>query len=99
MTDTAPAATDVKYEQVDLRVGGVGLTVAAVGRSVGTATRPRSFSCTASARRRRTTSTSHASARGVELAEIPHCGHWPMYANPVAMWERIVAFIHPGQAR
>jgi len=32
MTDTAPAATDVKYEQVDLRVGGVGLTVAAVGR-------------------------------------------------------------------
>lgn len=29
---------------------------------------------------------------GVELAQIPHSGHWPMYANPVAMWERIAAF-------
>jgi pimeloyl-ACP methyl ester carboxylesterase len=29
---------------------------------------------------------------GVELAEVPHSGHWPMYANPVAMWERIAAF-------
>jgi pimeloyl-ACP methyl ester carboxylesterase len=28
-------------------------------------------------------------ANGVELAEIPHSAHWPMYANPVAMWERI----------
>jgi pimeloyl-ACP methyl ester carboxylesterase len=36
---------------------------------------------------------------GVELAEIPHSGHWPMYANPVAMWERIAAFIPPGPAR
>jgi len=33
-------------------------------------------------------------ADGVELAAIPHSGHWPMYANPVAMWERIAAFIH-----
>jgi pimeloyl-ACP methyl ester carboxylesterase len=33
-------------------------------------------------------------AGDVELAEIPHSGHWPMYANPVAMWERIAAFIH-----
>jgi pimeloyl-ACP methyl ester carboxylesterase len=33
-------------------------------------------------------------AGGVELAEIPHSGHWPMYANPVAMWERIATFIH-----
>ena len=32
-------------------------------------------------------------AGGVELAEIPHSGHWPMYANPVAMWDRIAAFI------
>ena len=32
-------------------------------------------------------------AGGVELAEIPHSGHWPMYANPVAMWERIATFI------
>jgi pimeloyl-ACP methyl ester carboxylesterase len=32
-------------------------------------------------------------AGGVELAEIPHSGHWPMYANPVAMWERVAAFI------
>jgi len=32
-------------------------------------------------------------ADGVELAEIPRSGHWPMYANPVAMWDRIAAFI------
>jgi len=38
-------------------------------------------------------------ADGVELAEIPRSGHWPMYANPVAMWDRIAAFIHEGQAR
>jgi pimeloyl-ACP methyl ester carboxylesterase len=34
-------------------------------------------------------------AGGVELAEIPRSGHWPMYANPVAMWERIARFIQP----
>ena len=37
-------------------------------------------------------------AGGVELAEIPHSGHWPMYANPVAMWKRIAAFMHRGEA-
>jgi pimeloyl-ACP methyl ester carboxylesterase len=31
--------------------------------------------------------------RGVELAEIPHSGHWPMYANAPAMWSRITAFV------
>ena len=31
-------------------------------------------------------------ANGVELAEIPHSGHWPMYSNPVATWERIARF-------
>jgi pimeloyl-ACP methyl ester carboxylesterase len=29
---------------------------------------------------------------GVELAEIPWSGHWPMYSNPVAMWTEIAAF-------
>ncbi|WP_405534789.1 alpha/beta hydrolase [Streptomyces sp. NBC_00075] len=29
---------------------------------------------------------------GVELAEIPHSGHWPMYSNPVTMWDRIADF-------
>lgn len=32
-------------------------------------------------------------ASGVELAEIPHSGHWPMYSNPVAMWNRIAGFL------
>jgi pimeloyl-ACP methyl ester carboxylesterase len=32
-------------------------------------------------------------ADGVELAAIPFSGHWPMYANPVAMWDRIATFI------
>jgi pimeloyl-ACP methyl ester carboxylesterase len=31
-------------------------------------------------------------AGGVELAEIAHSGHWPMYANPVEMWRRIAEF-------
>jgi pimeloyl-ACP methyl ester carboxylesterase len=31
-------------------------------------------------------------AHGIELAEIPHSGHWPMYSNPVAMWARIIEF-------
>ncbi|WP_025101636.1 alpha/beta hydrolase [Burkholderia sp. A1] len=31
-------------------------------------------------------------ARGVTLAEIPRCGHFPMYSNPAAMWQRIAAF-------
>lgn len=31
-------------------------------------------------------------ANDVELAEIPHSAHWPMYSNPVAMWDRIAAF-------
>ncbi|MFJ9900980.1 alpha/beta fold hydrolase [Streptomyces sp. NPDC091280] len=31
-------------------------------------------------------------AHGVELAQIPRSGHWPMYANAVAMWQRIADF-------
>jgi pimeloyl-ACP methyl ester carboxylesterase len=31
-------------------------------------------------------------ANGVELAQIPRSGHFPMYSNPVAMWERIAGF-------
>ena len=31
-------------------------------------------------------------AAGVELAEIPQCGHFPMYSNPPAMWARIGDF-------
>ncbi len=38
-------------------------------------------------------------AGGVELAEIPHSGHWPMYANPVAMWEWLAAFVQQAEAR
>jgi pimeloyl-ACP methyl ester carboxylesterase len=30
---------------------------------------------------------------GVQLAEIPHCGHFPMYSNPVRMWARIAEFL------
>jgi pimeloyl-ACP methyl ester carboxylesterase len=31
--------------------------------------------------------------QGVELAEIAHSGHFPMYANPPALWTRISEFI------
>jgi pimeloyl-ACP methyl ester carboxylesterase len=30
---------------------------------------------------------------GVELAEIPHSAHFPMYSNPPAMWHRIAEFV------
>lgn len=36
----------------------------------------------------------HIEARGVRLAEIPACGHFPMYSNPVAMWPAIADFLH-----
>ncbi|MEU7477823.1 alpha/beta hydrolase [Lentzea sp. NPDC042327] len=31
-------------------------------------------------------------ANGVQLAEIPHSGHLPVYSNPVAMWRHIAEF-------
>ena len=31
--------------------------------------------------------------RGVQLAEIERSGHWPMYANPPALWSRLGQFI------
>jgi hypothetical protein len=31
-------------------------------------------------------------AGGVEVAEIPQSGHFPMYSNPLAMRERIAQF-------
>ena len=36
---------------------------------------------------------SDIAAKGVELAEIPQCGHFPMYANAPEMWRRISQFI------
>ncbi|KHK55895.1 alpha/beta hydrolase [Ralstonia sp. A12] len=38
---------------------------------------------------------SHIREQGVVLAEIPECGHFPMYSNPVLMWKAIAAF-HAG---
>jgi pimeloyl-ACP methyl ester carboxylesterase len=35
----------------------------------------------------------HMLRNGVQLAEIPHCGHFPMYSNPVRMWARIAEFL------
>ncbi|WP_245287913.1 alpha/beta fold hydrolase [Bradyrhizobium sp. Ec3.3] len=32
-------------------------------------------------------------ANGVRLAEIPACGHFPMYSNPLAMWWQIADFL------
>lgn len=31
-------------------------------------------------------------ANGVELTEIPHSAHGPMYSSPIVMWERIGRF-------
>lgn len=35
---------------------------------------------------------------GVALAEIPQCGHFPMYSNPVEMWAHIYEFIKESEA-
>ena len=35
---------------------------------------------------------SHIREQGVVLAEIPECGHFPMYSNPVLMWKAIAEF-------
>ena len=34
----------------------------------------------------------HIKAKGVRLSEIPECGHFPMYSNPIAMWRDIADF-------
>ncbi|WP_121308849.1 alpha/beta hydrolase [Paraburkholderia sp. BL17N1] len=41
---------------------------------------------------------SHIESKGVELAEIPNCGHFPMYSNPVAMWKAIGDFIERAES-
>jgi pimeloyl-ACP methyl ester carboxylesterase len=35
----------------------------------------------------------HLAENGVELAEIPHSAHFPMYSNAPAMWARITGFV------
>ncbi|MGF6977596.1 pimeloyl-ACP methyl ester carboxylesterase [Paraburkholderia sp. JPY465] len=35
----------------------------------------------------------HIASQGVELAEIPNCGHFPMYSNPAVMWKSLADFI------
>ncbi|AQH01438.1 alpha/beta hydrolase [Burkholderia sp. KK1] len=42
---------------------------------------------------------SYIEREGVELAEIPHCGHFPMYSNPVVMWKAIADFIERAESR
>lgn len=42
---------------------------------------------------------SHIRAQSVELAEIPQCGYFPMYANPPEMWHRISQFIATSSAK
>lgn len=32
-------------------------------------------------------------AKGVEVIEIPHSGHFPMYSNPPALWTAMADFL------
>ena len=41
----------------------------------------------------------HLAANGVELAEIPFSGHFPMYSNAPEMWRRIADFQRRAEAR
>lgn len=34
----------------------------------------------------------HIAAHGVRLGQIPACGHFPMYSNPIAMWQHMADF-------
>lgn len=36
----------------------------------------------------------HLLHHGVELAQISHSGHFPMYSNPVEMWSRLARFVN-----
>ncbi len=36
----------------------------------------------------------HLSRSGIELAEIPFAGHFPMYSNPQELWSRLGQFIN-----
>ncbi|MEM0947184.1 MAG: alpha/beta hydrolase [Pseudomonadota bacterium] len=36
---------------------------------------------------------------GVEVIEIPHSGHFPMYSNPPALWTELSAFIERSEAQ
>jgi len=40
----------------------------------------------------------HIQAQGVRLAQIPACGHFPMYSNPIAMWSQIADFLTSSQS-
>lgn len=35
----------------------------------------------------------HIQQHGVRLSTVPHCGHFPMYSNPVFMWGEIADFV------
>lgn len=39
----------------------------------------------------------HIEGNGVRRAEIPLCGHFPMYSNPPAMWRAIADFLNDQQ--
>ncbi|MDG9719773.1 alpha/beta hydrolase [Streptomyces sp. DH24] len=38
-------------------------------------------------------------AGGVELAEIEHCAHFPMYSNPPQMWAHIASLVSQADSR
>ncbi|OQX65046.1 MAG: alpha/beta hydrolase [Anaerolinea sp. 4484_236] len=42
---------------------------------------------------------SHIQENGVELAEIPNCGHFPMYSNPVLMWGKIAELLEKAELK
>lgn len=35
----------------------------------------------------------HIAKNGVRLAKIPRCGHFPMYSNPVVMWDKLAELL------
>lgn len=52
-----------------------------------------SHACSCTASRTRLSYLQYIAAKGVEIAEIPYCGHFPMYSNPVEMWRRIAQLL------
>lgn len=40
----------------------------------------------------------HLPTIGVQVVEIPHAGHFPMYSNPVALWSAMARFLERADA-
>ena len=88
-----PPGSELSADRVNVRVDGVNLTLSDHGGLTATfLARPCPRMFMYGEQNSSLSYLAKLSASGVTLAEIPYSAHWPMYYNPVAMWERIARF-------